>query len=212
MDFKKAYEAALERAKGIYKEYPSNSTAKVACEQIFPELIESEDERIREALIKGLNFLTTSKRIFTFGDIPIEDIVAFLEKQKEQKPADNVSKEQYVKRFKALCDAYEIKLPNREYDIYHLCSDLSKLFTGSDEQKPAEWSEKEKGILLECISALQNSGHWLLADKLSSLRPQHHWKPSEEQMRVFLKANPVNLMPDELSVYKSLCSDIQKLM
>lgn len=129
MDYKKAYEAAFERAKGIYKEYPSNSTAKVACEQIFPELIESEDERIREALIKGLNFLTTSKRIFTFGDIPIEDIVTYLEKQKEQ--------------------------------------------------KPAEWSEKEKGILLECISALQNSGHWLLADKLSSLRPT--WKPSERR-------------------------------
>ena len=38
-----------------------------------------------------------------------------------------------------------------------------------------------------------------------------HWKPSEEQMRVFLKAVPVNLMPEELSIYKSLCNDIQKL-
>lgn len=83
-----ALRAAYERTKGIYKEYPSNSTAKVACGQIFPELIESEDERIRKALIKGLNFLTTSERIFTFGDIPIEDIVAYLEKQKEQKPAE----------------------------------------------------------------------------------------------------------------------------
>lgn len=217
MDYKKAYEAAFERAKGIYKEYPSNSTAKVACEQIFPELIESEDERIREALIKGLNFLTTSKRIFTFGDIPIEDIVAYLEKQKEQKPADNVSKEEYVKRFKALCDAYEIKLPNREYDIYHLCSDLSKLFTGSDEQKPAEWSEKEKGILLECISALQNSGHWLLADKLSSLRPQPHWKPSEEQMKVLnevvgdYRAEDTASCEKTANILESLYNDLESL-
>jgi len=63
------------------------------------------------------------------------------EKQKEQKPAENVSKEEYVKRFKALCDAYEIKLPNREYDIYHLCDDLSKLSIDSGKQKPAEWRE-----------------------------------------------------------------------
>ena len=60
--------------------------------------------------------------------------------QKEQKPADNISKEEYVKRFKALCDAYEFKLPNREYDIYHLCDDLSKLSIDSGKQKSPEWS------------------------------------------------------------------------
>ena len=72
--------------------------------------------------------------------------IAFLEQMgytcippvKEQKPVDNISKEEYAKRFKALCDAYEIKLPNREYDIYHLCDDLSKLSIGSDKQKPVE--------------------------------------------------------------------------
>jgi len=37
------------------------------------------------------------------------------------------------------------------------------------------------------------------------------WKPSEEQIEVFFKANPVNLMPDELAVYHSLCSDLKKL-
>ena len=49
-------------------------------------------------------------------------------------------------------------------------------------QQKVEWSEEEKGILLECISVLQNSSHWVLADKLKSLRPQPHWKPSEEHM------------------------------
>ena len=55
--------------------------------------------------------------------------------QKEQKSVDSVSREEYVKKFKVLCDAYEIKLPNREYDIYHLCDDLSKLFVNSDDAK-----------------------------------------------------------------------------
>ena len=58
------------------------------------------------------------------------------ENQKEQKSEEKLSKEEYVKKFKALCDAYEIKLPNREYDIYGLCEDLHKLF--GDIQKPAE--------------------------------------------------------------------------
>lgn len=50
-------------------------------------------------------------------------------------PADNVSKDEYVKKFKALCDAYEIKLPNRTYDIYHLCDDLAELFGNANKQE-----------------------------------------------------------------------------
>ncbi len=51
-----------------------------------------------------------------------------------------------------------------------------------EKQQTAEWSEEDKGLLLECISALQNSGNWFLADKLSSLCPQPSWKPTEEQL------------------------------
>ena len=50
-------------------------------------------------------------------------------------PVDNVSKDEYVKKFKALCDAYEIKLPNRTYDIYHLCDDLAELFGNANKQE-----------------------------------------------------------------------------
>ena len=91
------------------------------------------------------------------------------------KPAEKLSKEEYVKKFKALCDAYEIKLPNRECDIYGLCKDLQDIqkpadydhemwkncevnFEGGKKEvidnpekyglcKPAEWSAKDKRIL-----------------------------------------------------------------
>ena len=56
-------------------------------------------------------------------------------KQVECRPAERLSKEEYVKRFKALCDAYEIKLPNRAYDIYHLCDDLAELFGNTNNQE-----------------------------------------------------------------------------
>lgn len=49
-------------------------------------------------------------------------------------------------------------------------------------------------------------------EMLQSLRPQPHWKPSEEQMKVFFKATPVNLMPEELLIYQSLYDDLTKLM
>ena len=90
---------------------------------------------------------------------------------------------------------------------YHLGEEVRS--EGADSVKPAEWSEEEKGILLECISVLQNSSHWLLADRLSSIRPQHHWKPSEEQMRAVFDASERN---DKLgSVLRNLYDDLKKL-
>lgn len=64
-----------------------------------------------------------------------------VKKELMKKAAEKLSKEEYVKKFKALCGLYEIKLPNREYDIYGLCEDLHKLF--GDIQKPAEWSHED---------------------------------------------------------------------
>ena len=60
-------------------------------------------------------------------------------------------------------------------------------------QPKQEWSEEDKGLLVKCISALQNSGNWFLADKLSSLCPHPSWKPTEEQMRALDKAIPLCL-------------------
>jgi hypothetical protein len=39
-----------------------------------------------------------------------------------------------------------------------------------------------------------------------------YWKPTKEQMRVLSKATPVNLMPEELSVYISLYEELKKLI
>lgn len=152
MDYKKAYEAALERAR---QGLPIN--------EVFPELKESEDERIRKNCIHFLEL----QKIHHADTSEIDDCIAYLEKQKEQ--------------------------------------------------KPAEWSEKEKGILLECISALQNSGHWLLADKLSSLRPQPHWKPSEEQMKVLnevvgdYRAEDTASCEKTANILESLYNDLESL-
>ena len=115
-------------------------------------------------------------------------------KELMEKAAEKLSKEEYVKKFKALCEAYEIKLPNREYDIYGLCEDLHKLF--GDIQNPVEWSDEDENMRNLIIETLDDNSHYFpfketkkkMMDWLKSLRPQSHWKPSEEQMTNLLRA------------------------
>ena len=71
----KAYDEAVERAKKIY----GNSIA----EEIFPELKESEDERIKKAIIE---FFESEDDNTTYSLVRKKDIIAWLEKQGEQKP------------------------------------------------------------------------------------------------------------------------------
>ena len=58
-----------------------------ALETLIPELAENEDERIRKAIICGMNALKGQK-METFAGIPINDCLAWLEKQKEHRPAE----------------------------------------------------------------------------------------------------------------------------
>lgn len=84
MDYKKAYEDALERAKCIYNENPSSSTAKFMCGQIFPEIKDSEDERIRSFLYEFIKICGWSEKQYPSK----EECLAYLEKQKAQRPAE----------------------------------------------------------------------------------------------------------------------------
>lgn len=84
-----------------------------------------------------------------------------------------------------------------------------------------EWSDKDESYLQTVISEMEankkeareyeHKKYDTIILWLKSLRPQPHWKPSEEQMEVFFKANPINLMPEELVIYHSLYNDLKKL-
>lgn len=88
-DYKKKYEESLKKASELHRDYSIVSNlidVRRELEEIFPELKESEDERIRKRL---LNWLKNSN-----GEIlPTEEFnacIAWLEKQGEQKPADKI--------------------------------------------------------------------------------------------------------------------------
>ena len=73
----KAYDEAVERAKKIY----GNSIT----EEIFPELKESEDDRIKKDLIQWIEEFPD---IIWRGHYK-KDVIAWLEKQGEQKSSQN---------------------------------------------------------------------------------------------------------------------------
>ena len=81
MDYEQKYNEALERA----REYKKHGYMMInaALDNIFPELAESKDERIRKAVI--FYFKNYKKQeecgISTFYGIPTDDILAWLEKQ-----------------------------------------------------------------------------------------------------------------------------------
>lgn len=88
MDYEKLYKNALERAKNLRKDaidMEENLLAK-QCEIIFPELEESEDEKIRRTLIRICKKALPD--IFkTYGyEGDKENIIAWLEKQNVCKP------------------------------------------------------------------------------------------------------------------------------
>ena len=81
IDYEKKYNEALERAQKTTR--AGGDVAMEIVQYIFPELAKSEDERIQKEIIEYLQrYLPTDELLKE------QEMVAWLEKQKEQKPAD----------------------------------------------------------------------------------------------------------------------------
>ena len=127
MDYKKRNEEILEKLRALRDSWAStNNRAAKEIEEAIPELIESEDEKIRKEIITLVN---------AHGqDMYKEEMLAWLEKQGEQKPADKVEP-----KFK-VGDKIRRKTPRR-YDKdmqvtriesnYYLCNHLGKFSSES---------------------------------------------------------------------------------
>ena len=89
MNYEQRYKEALERMKSWVKgEHPECfSEAQKAAEFIFPELAESEDEKIRKSLIRFLKSPFVNENI---ADEKVDPWIAWLEKQEERESVDKV--------------------------------------------------------------------------------------------------------------------------
>lgn len=147
-----------------------NQKIKEAFEFFAPELRESEDEKIRKALISAV------KKYDTVDGIEQEKVLAYLEKQKEptlrefiedfpygeqkeQKPMSILTKDDST--YTAYCKGQNDVIENPK--AYGLC-------------KPAEWSEEDEKTRNSIIEAIHNLWPYEHRDKciqwLKSIRPQ----------------------------------------
>lgn len=75
------HEEKLAEAKRLYK--TANADQRYVLESLFPELAESEDKKIRKAIIKFL--IDVNNGAYTKSELEIASWIAWLEKQGEQK-------------------------------------------------------------------------------------------------------------------------------
>ena len=111
MDYKEKYNTIIERAKTAY-----NGTCKYNGKDLIEYLLngveeinESEDERIRKAII---NVFATHKDYEIFFGVSVEDIIAYLEKQKHSLNFDAIS---------SWLRDHASRYVNSEFNEFHHC-------------------------------------------------------------------------------------------
>ena len=157
----KKYDEALNWMRELYPGL--HGATKEDAEHYFPELKESEDsedERIRKFLLRLAKRCSENSIDFS-GDIKKKDVIAWLEKQKEQKPSINID------QLKSLMLQYLQEAANEkdDSDIEADTDKWARKILGYDfEQKLLEWSEdiirkgiKEVGLTQYQIKWLKNN-------------------------------------------------------
>lgn len=84
MNFEKAYEEALAKAREIHR---NEKGKRFDMEWLFPELAESEDEKIIKILQEGVNDVLQDQFCTNRG-VSKEKVLSWLEKQCKQKPIE----------------------------------------------------------------------------------------------------------------------------
>lgn len=163
----KRYDEAIEELRGLL-EGIREEKCKILEEDItsiFPELKESEDERIRKELIENFKcFCGDYPETTKWGkddNLLVKDIIAWLEKQGEKKSIEWSGK----------------------IGVKHADGKLKEML---DRKEHHAWSEEDEEILRTIISDGIRGAEFdmLQIDWLKSLKDRYAWKPSDEQMAV----------------------------
>ena len=88
MTYEKKYKEALKEAKKLYGKYCIDNVL----EKLFPELKESEDERMLREIKRYIKEQGDKPTGLPNGTVAVSDMIAWLEKQGEQKPNSQMEK------------------------------------------------------------------------------------------------------------------------
>jgi len=164
-------EELIQSAKNLYNVPGTNEALKVALEESYPEIHESEDERVRKFLVQHISewigciehdLTISSKDIESEKELAMfKDALAYLENQKEQKPAECLKPEKgywYVCIKDFYCGGKKQSskgdLVQDKGGMYMMGrEDISEWFRKAyyDEIKPTEWSEEDEKMLKRVI-------------------------------------------------------------
>ena len=178
MNYEQKYKEALERAKELNNRENASVLLLGKClEYIFPELTESEDERIRKELLYWLK----SKDGQTLPIDKYNAAIAWLEKQSED--ARNDSQIWQIANNSAKTWEQSFAILNAARKAYNKGKkDALK------EQKPVEWKPIDTEYMNKLCEIIdeydaETTTKCCWKNWLKSLKDRYTWKPSDEQMR-----------------------------
>jgi len=151
------------------------------------ELAESEDERIRKALIDIVN-----ARCELYKGITKEMFLAWLEKQGEQKSAWSEEDEEIYRKCICAMRASACGFPEEEKFVEQVDNWLNSL--KERVQQRQEWSEDDESTINEVILNYKSTylppvdKRYNIINRLESLKDRYTWKPSDEQMKALAYA------------------------
>lgn len=191
-----------EEAIKIIRDARCTSPLRDALEFLIPELRESEDERIRKAVLKGIEYLEMDEGWDSIGDIDILDAKQWLEKQKEKNLFEEAMEKMRAISQQVL-DEYELEKQKEQkpeepnwihhkvdlsdcseeyikayYDGWNNCNQQHAQYEA--EQKPAEWNANDKAFIKDCARILDENGYAASAERLLSMFPIRPAEWSEE--------------------------------
>lgn len=144
-------------------------------------------------------------------DEKIRDRVSFESKNIEW--SNSVAKEMFMKALERAVEQTKKGYELTDCDKHSWWED----FKAYSEIKSTEWREEDErllNIVIDILDREEHNGHLMRSDLkecvklLKSLRTQHHWKPSEEQMKALEKAMDRN---DKIGYkLRTLYNDIKK--
>ena len=189
----KAYDEALEKARQLCA-YPTSKPFISDLQDLFPELSESEDERIRKEIISFLTYYHTGHG----NSVKYDDgWIAWLEKKGEQKSAE--WSEEDSPYYDDICEILIIILhsESHNYNKDAIKKDLDWFESLKERVQPQpkqQWSEEDKRIKNNLLSELTNLSVRKLIEKetekkyaswLKAIEERCAFKPSGEQVEAF---------------------------
>ena len=148
MDYEKAYKEAIKRAKAMIEVAEKEEEVYKSAITIFPELAESEDERIRKVLIDLVKCNERSGYTL-LNNVTTDSILAWLEKQGKHK--DYYTKQELIDMGFSFTLNGDIVTPDK------MMEDMKKYLAWLEkqcEQKP-KWTEEDSLMIDSIIDTMK---------------------------------------------------------